>query len=108
MSHEKAEQIRARIVCTPAESAWRAWIQCIRRWDEEISIIYTSSVSLRLTPSPTGEGWRNAELFSGEVYLDEFDSLSSNGEVQECVENLAGKLGKPSPVGEGGAVNRDG
>ena len=25
-SHEKAEQIRARIVCTPAESAWRAWI----------------------------------------------------------------------------------
>ena len=25
ISHEKAEQIRARIVCTPAESAWRAW-----------------------------------------------------------------------------------
>jgi len=25
MSHEIAEQIRARIVCTPAESAWRAW-----------------------------------------------------------------------------------
>ena len=24
ISHEKAEQIRARIVCTPAESAWRA------------------------------------------------------------------------------------
>ena len=24
--HEKAEQIRARIVCTPAESAWRAWV----------------------------------------------------------------------------------
>ena len=23
ISHEKAEQIRARIVCTPAESAWR-------------------------------------------------------------------------------------
>ena len=25
MSHEKAKQIRARIVCTPAESARRAW-----------------------------------------------------------------------------------
>ena len=24
ISHEKAEQIRARIACTPAESAWRA------------------------------------------------------------------------------------
>ena len=23
IAHEKAEQIRARIVCTPAESAWR-------------------------------------------------------------------------------------
>ena len=27
ISHEKAEQIRARIVCTPAESAWRAWME---------------------------------------------------------------------------------
>ena len=27
ISHEEAEQIRARIVCTPAESAWRAWIR---------------------------------------------------------------------------------
>ena len=27
ISHEKAEQIRARIVCTPAESARRAWIR---------------------------------------------------------------------------------
>ena len=27
ISHEKAEQIRARIVCTPAESAWRAWVK---------------------------------------------------------------------------------
>ena len=26
IAHEKAEQIRARIVCTPAESAWRAWV----------------------------------------------------------------------------------
>ena len=26
ISHEKAEQIRARIVRTPAESAWRAWV----------------------------------------------------------------------------------
>ena len=26
ISHEIAEQIRARIACTPAESAWRAWI----------------------------------------------------------------------------------
>ena len=85
----------------------------------------TSSVSLRLPPSapvsatptafapqigqfPTGEGWRNVKFFSSEIYLDEFDSLSSNGEVQECVENLASKLGKLSPVGEGGAGYRDG
>ena len=27
--HEKAEQIRARIVCTPAESARRAWIEFV-------------------------------------------------------------------------------
>ena len=26
ISHEEAEQIRARIVCTPAEKEWRAWI----------------------------------------------------------------------------------
>ena len=26
IAHEIAEQIRARIVCTPAESAWRAWV----------------------------------------------------------------------------------
>ena len=26
IAHEKAEQIRARIVCTPAESARRAWV----------------------------------------------------------------------------------
>ena len=26
ISHERAEQIRARIACTPAESARRAWI----------------------------------------------------------------------------------
>ena len=30
IAHEITEQIRARIVCTPAESAWRAWIQCLR------------------------------------------------------------------------------
>jgi hypothetical protein len=30
ISHEKAEQIRARIVCTPAESARRAWLQYLR------------------------------------------------------------------------------
>ena len=27
ISHEEAEQIRARIVCTPAESARRAWVE---------------------------------------------------------------------------------
>ena len=27
ISREEAEQIRARIVCTPARSAWRAWIK---------------------------------------------------------------------------------
>ena len=27
ISHEEAEQIRARIACTPAESAWRAWVE---------------------------------------------------------------------------------
>ena len=26
-AHEIVEQIRARIVCTPAESAWRAWVE---------------------------------------------------------------------------------
>ena len=26
IAHEKTEQIRARIACTPAESAWRAWV----------------------------------------------------------------------------------
>ena len=26
ISHEKAEQIRARIACTPAINAWRAWV----------------------------------------------------------------------------------
>ena len=51
ISHEKAEQIRARIVCTPAESARRAWVWYLRRRNEEISTIYTSSVSLRLPPS---------------------------------------------------------
>ena len=30
ISHEKAEQIRARIVCTPAESAGRAWVWSVR------------------------------------------------------------------------------
>ncbi len=30
IAHEEAEQIRARIVCTPAESARRAWVWCIR------------------------------------------------------------------------------
>ena len=30
IAHEEAEQIRARIVCTPAESAWRAWVEFAR------------------------------------------------------------------------------
>ena len=30
ISHEKAEQIRARIVCTPAINAWRAWVWSVR------------------------------------------------------------------------------
>ena len=30
ISHEEAEQIRARIVCTPTESAWRACIWFVR------------------------------------------------------------------------------
>ena len=30
ISHEKAEQIRARIVCTPAEKDWRAWVESVR------------------------------------------------------------------------------
>ena len=30
IAHEKAEQIRARIVCTPAISARRAWGKCLR------------------------------------------------------------------------------
>ena len=76
ISHEKAEQIRARIVCTPAEKEWRAWVEPVRRRDKAISVIDTSSVSLRLPPSapvsatptafasqigqfPTGEGLQN-------------------------------------------------
>ena len=31
ISHEKAEQIRARIVCTPAEKEGRAWGKSVRR-----------------------------------------------------------------------------
>ena len=30
ISHEKAEQIRARIVCTPAEKEGRAWVEFVR------------------------------------------------------------------------------
>ena len=30
IAHEIAEQIRARIVCTPAEKEWRAWVQYLR------------------------------------------------------------------------------
>ena len=30
ISHEEAERIRARIVCTPAENAWWAWIEYVR------------------------------------------------------------------------------
>ena len=33
IAHERAEQIRARIASTPAESAWRAWIEQKRRRD---------------------------------------------------------------------------
>ncbi len=33
IAHEKAEQIRARIVCTPAEKEWRAWVESVRRRD---------------------------------------------------------------------------
>ena len=29
-AHEEAEQIRARIVCTPAEKEWRAWVWQVR------------------------------------------------------------------------------
>ena len=72
ISREIAEQIRARIVCTPAESAWRGLTHmrsmCVgvaetgRGWSlrtdgiENLTVIDTSSVSLRLPPSPTGEG----------------------------------------------------
>ena len=76
ISHEKAEQIRARIVYTPAEKDWRARVKSVRRRDKAISVIDTSSVSLRLPPSapvsatptafasqigqfPTGEGLQN-------------------------------------------------
>ena len=30
IAHERAEQIRARIVCTPAEKEGRAWIEFVR------------------------------------------------------------------------------
>ena len=35
ISHEEAEQIRARIACTPAEKGGRAWMEYVRRRDGE-------------------------------------------------------------------------
>ena len=37
ISHEEAEQIRARIVCTPAEKGGRAWMEYVRRRNKEIT-----------------------------------------------------------------------
>ena len=40
----------------PLKKEGRAWVEPVRRRDRAIISIDTSSVSLRLTPSPTGEG----------------------------------------------------
>ena len=37
IAHEEAEQIRARIVCTPAEKGGRAWMEYVRRRNKEIT-----------------------------------------------------------------------
>ena len=42
IAHEIAEQIRARIVCTPAESAWRAWVEFVRRRKQGFSPAFSS------------------------------------------------------------------
>ena len=45
MSHERTEQIRARIVCTPAINAGRAW-----------GSLYADEIRAFCQPSPAGEG----------------------------------------------------
>ena len=45
ISHERTEQIRARIACTPAESAGRAW-----------GSLYADEIRAFCQPSPAGEG----------------------------------------------------
>ena len=48
ISHEEAEQIRARIVCTPAEKGGQAWGSLCADGIENLTVIDTSSVSLWL------------------------------------------------------------
>ena len=45
-----------------------SWVEFVRKQDKEISIIDTSSVSLRLPPSPTGEGWQKTNFFKVKRY----------------------------------------
>jgi len=73
-----------------------------------MSIINTSSVSLRLPPSPTGEGWQNAEFFRVKMFTMYMSWFSSNDIMQRKSNIYDKRFDKPSPVGEGGAVYRDG
>ena len=56
ISHEEAEQIRARIACTPAISARRAW-----------GSLYADEIRAFCQPSPAGEG--GARSVTDEVLL---------------------------------------
>ena len=49
----------------PLDNVPRAWVWYLRCRDKEISSIYTSSVSLRLPPSPTGEGLLSSVIADG-------------------------------------------
>ena len=108
IAHEEAEQIRARIVCTPAESARRARVKSVRRRDKAISVIDTSSVSLRLphsapvsaTPTafasqigqfPTGEGGSRRlanEAFINNLYQNKITFCCHHAVKAETAEKF--------------------
>ena len=55
IAHERTEQIRARIVCTPAESARRAWVEPVRRRDYQNNI-YLAMFARRRAPKSEPRG----------------------------------------------------
>ena len=74
----------------------------------QLTVIDTSSVSLRLPPSPTGEGLSSPSAeFHTNFILQHSVKVVKGRNVQFCFKkNNAYR--QPSPVGEGGAVYRDG